>query len=403
MNSREEEIRKTQEIIINDNIINTAIAESEFHEKTKKTKKSNLFGLIFVLVNIILVVILGFTMFNSSGDGEATFGETFKTWTSGNNIIFWFIAMGLGILALIAEAMKFFVMIKTTTKKNKLGLSIKTAIMGKYYDNITPLGSGGQPFQIFYLSKGGIPGAESMYLPTASFFLNQFAFLILCIIAFIFRSYLIADQPVFLIMAYVGAAFSIMLPTLIFVISFMPKLRAKIIKICVRISFRFKFVKNKGAATRKANKLVNDYKRSLFMLAKSRFTLLIISLLSFVYQVALCSIPYFVIRACGVSATDVNYFNSLCVCIFVYAAISFIPTPGNSGAAEVSFAMLFTVLHGVIGVSSYWAMAYWRFCCYFLGVLLGMCFIIGGMIKSNKQRKKELEAEKAKLEAKRNV
>ncbi|MCH5179700.1 MAG: flippase-like domain-containing protein [Erysipelotrichales bacterium] len=400
MHSREEEIRKTQEIIINDNIINTAIAESELEEKTKKTNKSNLFGLIFVLVNIILVVILGFTSFNNSDAGDVTFGEMFKTWMSGNNAIFWFIAMGLGLLALIAESLKFFVMIRKTTHKNKPWLSLKTAIMGKYYDNITPLGSGGQPFQIFYLSKGGVPGAESMYLPTASFFLNQFAFLILCIVAFIFKSGLISDQPVFLIMAYIGAAFSIVLPTLIFVISFMPKLRAKIIKLCVRVSFKLKFVKNKGAATRKANKLVNDYKRSLFVLAKSKLTLLIITFLSFVYQLALCSIPYFVIRACGVT---VNYFDSLCICIFVYAAISFIPTPGNSGAAEVSFSILFTMLHGLAGVSSYWAMAYWRFCCYFLGVLLGMCFIVGGMIKSNRARKKELAIEKEKLESKKSV
>ncbi len=398
MNSNEEEIRKTQEMIIDE--IDTALAESELHEKTKKTNKSNLFGLIFVFVNVILVVILGFTSFNNSSQGDVTFGEMFRTWMTGNNVIYWLIALGLGLLALVAEALKFFAMIRKTTHTNKFGLSLKTAILGKYYDNITPLGSGGQPFQIFYLSKGGVPGAESMYLPTASFFLNQLAFLILCIIAFIFRSNIIADQPVFLVMAYVGAAFSILLPTLIFVISFMPKLRAKIIKLCVRISFKFKFVKNKGAATRKANKLVNDYKRSLVILAKSKLTLLIITILSFVYQLSLCSIPYFVIRACGVS---VDYFNSLCICIFVYAAISFIPTPGNSGAAEISFAMLFTVLHGVAGVSSYWAMAYWRFCCYFLSVLLGICFVVGGMIQSNRKRKLALKAEKEKLKAKKSV
>lgn len=393
--NQEEEIRKTQEIIINENVINHAIKESEFKEKSKRNNKKNLFGLIFVFVNIILVVVLGFTSFNKSNNTEATLGEMFNTWMSGSNVIYFFIAMVLGLLALVAEALKFFVMIKKTTKKNMLGLSIKSAIMGKYYDNITPLGSGGQPFQIYYLAKGGVPGAESMYLPTASFFLNQLAFLILCIMAFVLNSGLIADQPAFLIMAYVGAAFSIFLPTMIFVISFMPKLRAKIIRFCVRVSFKFKFIKNKGAATRKANKLVNDYKRSLIMLTKSKGTLLIITLLSFIYQMALCSIPYFVIRACGVSY---SWFDSLCTCIFVYAAISFIPTPGNSGAAEVSFAMLFTMLQGLASVSSYWAMAYWRFCCYFLGVLIGMAFIIVNMVKNNKMRKKELQREKEKLD-----
>ena len=127
-------------------------------------------------------------------------------------------------------------MIHKTTGKHRPYLSLKTAILGKYYDNITPLGSGGQPFQIYYLTKGGVPGAESMYLPVASFFLNQLAFLILCIMAFIVNS-VTQGAPVsnagtagktLLIMAYIGAVFSISIPVAIFIASFLPKLRAKI-------------------------------------------------------------------------------------------------------------------------------------------------------------------------------
>jgi hypothetical protein len=33
---------------------------------------------------------------------------------------------------------------------------LETTILGKYYDYITPFGSGGQPFQIYNLSKKGI-------------------------------------------------------------------------------------------------------------------------------------------------------------------------------------------------------------------------------------------------------
>lgn len=395
---QEEEIKKTQEIIISEDVLNTAIAETEIQEKSKKNSKKNLFGLLFVLLNIIFVVILGFTSFNDGKETASSLGEMFAIWTSGTNIIYWLIALGLGLLTLVAEALKFFIMIKKTTNRSLPGLSLKTAIMGKYYDNITPLGSGGQPFQIFYLAKGGVPGAESMYLPVASFFLNQLAFLILCIVAFIFGGNLLAGNPVLLTMAIIGAVFSIFLPTMIFVISFMPKLRAKIIKLCVRFSFKFKFIKNKGAATRKANKLINDYKRSLILLTKSKGTLLLVILLSLIYQLALCSIPYFVIRACGIpSGQDgVSWITSLFQCIFVYAAISFIPTPGNSGAAELSFASLFTIF-GAYNISKYYPMAYWRFCCYFLIVLIGVIFVVVGMVKSSKKRKQELMEQKEKL------
>ena len=396
---QEEEIRKTQEIIINETIINQTIKDSEQKEKLKKDSKKSLFGLLFVVINVILVIILGFTSFNNGSAGEVTLGQTISIWFKKENVIYWVIALALGLVSLLAEAAKFYIMIKKTTGKSKPYLSLKTAIMGKYYDNITPLGSGGQPFQIYYMTKGGVPGAESMYLPVASFFMNQLAFLILCIVAFIVNS-VTNGAPVvnagaagttLLIMAYVGAAFSISIPVGIFIASFLPKLRAKIIKICVRFSYKFKLVKNKGAATRKANKLVNDYRKSLFMLAKSPMVVIGVTILSFVYEIALCSIPYFVVRACGVEA---NWLIYLCMCVIVYSAISFIPTPGNSGAAELSFMMLFTALSTSAVVSQYWAMAYWRFCCYFLIVLIGIVFVISDMIKANHKRKETLKAEK---------
>lgn len=389
--AQEEEIRKTQEIIINETMLNQAIKESEHQDNVKKSSKKSLFGLLFVFLNIILVIILGFTTFNNSEAGEVTFEQTFAVWFQKENIVYWIIALLLGLVSLVAEATKFYIMIRKATGQSKPYLSLKTAIMGKYYDNITPLGSGGQPFQIYYLTKGGVPGAESMYLPVASFFMNRFAFLILCITAFIYSAVNGKVVPnttagtTLLIMSYVGAVFSIFLPAAIFIASFLPKLRVKIIKLCVRFSYKFKLVKNKGAATRKANKLVNDYRKSLFMLTRSKFTVIIITILSFVYQMSLCSIPYFVVRACGGSA---DWFTLMCTCVIGSSAISFIPTPGNSGAAELSFTLLFT---GLTASTKYWAMAYWRFCCYFLIVLIGMVFVIGGMIKSRHERKKHLK------------
>ena len=388
---QEEEIRKTQEIIINETIINQTIKESEQKEELKKDSKKSLFGLIFVFINVILVVILGFTTFNNGSSEGATFKDTIAVWFKKENVIYWIIALLLGFVALFAEAAKLYIMIKKTTGKSKPYLSLKTAIMGKYYDNITPLGSGGQPFQIYYMTKGGVPGAESMYLPVASFFMNRLAFVVLCISAFIFSAVKGGVVPnttagtTLLIMSYVGAAFSIALPIAIFIASFLPKLRAKIIKICVRFSYKFKLVKNKGAATRKANKLVNDYRKSLFMLARSKCTMILVTILSFVYEMSLCSIPYFVVRACGGTQ---DWFTLMCTCVIAYSAISFIPTPGNSGAAELSFSLLFVSIPAA--VSKYWAMAYWRFCCYFLIVLIGMGFIIGGIIKSRHDRKKQL-------------
>ena len=84
------------------------------------------------------------------------------------------------------------------------------------------------------------------------------------------------------------------------------------------------------------------------------------------YQVAICSIPFFVVNAFG---AKVGFLRSLAMCLYVYASVAFVPTPGNAGAAEGSFYLLFNELD-VSGL--FWAMLVWRFLCYYSFLLMGM-------------------------------
>ena len=49
--------------------------------------------------------------------------------------------------------------------------------------------------------------------------------------------------------------------------------------------------------------------------------------------------------------------------------VTLVPTPGNAGAAEGSFYLLFDQLD-TSGV--FWAMLIWRFLCYYFFILLGL-------------------------------
>jgi uncharacterized membrane protein YbhN (UPF0104 family) len=93
-----------------------------------------------------------------------------------------------------------------------------------------------------------------------------------------------------------------------------------------------------------------------------------------------------VIRAGGYDAV---WFDSFSMCVYLYAAVAFIPTPGNSGAAEISFALIFTQIMqgGVI----FWSMLYWRFCCYYVILLLGLLAIFYDIMRVHFMRKKVLK------------
>jgi uncharacterized membrane protein YbhN (UPF0104 family) len=72
--------------------------------------------------------------------------------------------------------------------------------------------------------------------------------------------------------------------------------------------------------------------------------------------------------------------------LFIFAAISFIPTPGNSGAAEFAFATVFKVLSAAGFM--FWGMMFWRFSSYYLSLLIGLPIIIYESFKKKKETRR---------------
>jgi uncharacterized membrane protein YbhN (UPF0104 family) len=72
------------------------------------------------------------------------------------------------------------------------------------------------------------------------------------------------------------------------------------------------------------------------------------------------------------------------------ASVTIIPTPGNSGAAEGSFYILFNELD-TYGL--FWSMLVWRALCYYSFIIIGVIIYLYGaiekIVKSRKEKKVE--------------
>ena len=58
----------------------------------------------------------------------------------------------------ISEGLCYSILIKKSTQKFDFWTGLKVSIVGKYWDNITPFGSGGQVAQIAYMKGKGYSG-----------------------------------------------------------------------------------------------------------------------------------------------------------------------------------------------------------------------------------------------------
>ena len=291
------------------------------------------------------------------------------------------------VIVLACETFKYMLMMKHLGEKVSLRHAFSTAALGKYYDCITPSGAGGQPFQIYYLHANGYSDGAASAMPLSGFFTMQFGFVFLALITFIFGNgdFNATGLTGIKITAYFGAIAYTVVPVMIIISGVAPKIAMKIVAFFVKIGAFLRIVKKPNHTIMRAVRTLNNYSANLKKITYDKALLIKLLLLSALFQLAMCSMPFFVVRTFG---GNLGYFEALFMCVYIQAAISLIPTPGNSGAAEGSFYMVFSSL-GTAG--TFWAMLIWRFLCYYSFIIIGvLIYGVNAVIKFLQGRKAKL-------------
>jgi len=327
---------------------------------TSKQRKT-LLNIIFVLLNVIVVIMIANNSFRA--DVIINLKEMISLWLTHWEYVL--IALILPIIALIVEGLKYYHLMKLTTGKKRFILALKTASIGKYYDNVTPLGSGGQAAQVYYLFKNKVSSGKAGSITISAFSMMQITFSLMALIVFIFfGNYM--TLPGIKIAAYVGSVFAVFIPILVILFSLSSKFTSKIIFSVLKALRFFRLIKNPVNTMKRIIKFLKRFKHHLRSIFIQKNVMIRIFVLSFLYHLSIFSIPYFVIRSSGV---DVQYLEIIVLSVFVYNAIAFIPTPGNSGGAEISFTIIFSMLTGGL---LFWTMLFWRFVSYYFFIIVGL-------------------------------
>ena len=340
--------------------------------------------IVFILINAAVIYFTASSEF--SGDAPPMAPFTFT------NILFLMGGIVCLVVVLLCETCKYMLMMKHLGEKVSFRHAFSTAALGKYYDCITPSGAGGQPFQIYYLHSNGYSNGAASAMPLSGFFTMQFGFVILCVFAFIFGNSAFNETGLtgIKITAYFGAFAYTVVPVMIIISGVAPKIAMRIVAAVVRFGAWLHIVKKPNQMIMKSVRSLHNYSVNIKKITQDRKLLIKLLLLSTLFQFAMCSMPFFAVHTFG---GKINFFQALFMCIFIQAAVSLIPTPGNAGAAEGSFYMVFSSL-GTAG--TFWAMLVWRLMCYYSFILIGvLIYGYNAILKLRQKHKESKQIQKA--------
>ncbi len=349
-------------------------------------KRQRILKTVWSVTFVVLVLaVLVWTFINDFASGEPLPSGKVLLDIFGSNWYFLALALASVGACYLLKGLKLSIMCKSMTKKWHFKTCVETGVYGIYYNNVTPLAVGGQPFEIRYLSRHGVHGGVASSLPIATFFLNQLAFVLLGIVSLVLFSFnglnipmemVNATPTVTSILAIVGLALCIIMPILVVTFSLMPRVGATIVRLVFFLASKFKIVKNPEQLRYKTTKTVIHNSKCLKKIATNPLVFISSFLISFGEQLANCSIAYFTLKFFGFNWPAQNlaeWAQVVQLCIILYAGISFIPTPGNSGAADLSFYLLFRTGLNASGYSGFAfpAMITWRILSFYLYIIIG--------------------------------
>ncbi len=370
--------------------------EMDLRIKAPKKSKKIWRNIIIALINVAVITVI--LLVEIYGKENTILDKDILT-TLNKNFRFLIYAAICGIGIIFFESIKYTFMLFATTKRLRPITGIKTAIIGKYYDFITPLGSGGQPFQMVYLSKDKhLPTGISTSIPLVGMILFQCAFFVFAIASFIvFDSIDVGGWTVpvtIRVLAIIGAILNLLFPALILLFLRHPKITKKMVAWFVNIGYKLHLVKNFEKTNAKINDSVDEYCSSMKLLSGDWPVLVLGFVCGLGQTLSTCLISYFVVRAFG---EVINPMVMVCLTMFAWSAVAFVPTPGNSGAAEAGFYAVFSTLS-----SPFWATMLWRFFGYYMILIIGLLVIIGTPIKRNIASRKKVTINQKEMQQQKN-
>ena len=296
-------------------------------------------GRLGAVILIALIVLTGFLLLRDQPLGELA--GALKRVQPG------YVLLGLGLMFVFvgSEAMG------TRVILGRLGHSVPYrrclgySFVGFYVSSITPSSTGGQPAQIYYMSRDGVPaahGALDMMLLAVCY---QVTILLYAAVMLLLRPGLLSlmGGGLGLLLLY-GGAVMVVLTAGMLCVMFLPRAARRLTGGVLGILVRLRLIREAKTARERLDRQLEEYREGAACLRKNPGLIPVLLGLATVQLTALFSVPFVVYRAFGLS--EYGPMDLIGTQVLLTVATSALPLPGAVGASEGGFVAAFALFFG---------------------------------------------------------
>lgn len=255
--------------------------------------------------------------------------------------------------------------LKTFNHKISVLNSLKYTVIEFFFSGITPAASGGQPMEIYFMHKEGVPVVYSTVALLVHLIFFQIITIVCGIIGLIVNYGMCPDGYIYIFI--IGVSLNIIALFTMLICLFCMPLAKKVVSVFIRILELFKYHKIEKLKA-DLNETLNSYYRSSTLIKKYPRIFIKAFIFALLQILAFYSISYCIYRAFALN--DYSFIQIISIQAFVYISISSIPLPGTVGISESAFITIYTAVFGSEIISG--AMLLNRGVNFYLFIIIGL-------------------------------
>lgn len=261
--------------------------------------------------------------------------------------------------------------------------SLKIAIIGQYYSAITPFSTGGQPVQVYLMSKEDISIPKGSLILFNKFIIYQMAVTFYSLIMFMLKlNFIFNNAKTAVPFVIIGFILNLLVLTGIVLLFYKPEWIKPIVLYVYKFLNKIGIMKDTQKYIDRLDKSMAEYMQSVEKIKEDKKTTMELLILTFIQLTFYFSITYFIYLALGL--TEADFIDIIAIQSLVYMSASYIPTPGTAGASEGGYYLLFKPLFTSNLII--YALLLWRTISYYFRILVtGIVTLIDYIIRKKKK------------------
>lgn len=290
------------------------------------------------------------------------------------NVLWFIISIIAIVLSWFFKALSMYYIAKEHHKELKIRVLFKQTVITQFFNGVTPFSSGGQPMEIYMLSKYNISVPKATNIVLQNSMVYQIALVGYGFIALLMNLKLNLFSSVHFLkyLVVLGFIVNTLVCIAIIVISFSKKTSGFILSIVTKLGLKLKVIKNEKEFVEKYKEKILEFHQSAKIYKNNRKVFFLGIFFNFIALTLIYIVPFFL--AFGIGKIDLSSINSIISSAYTLLVGSFVPIPGGSGGIEYSFTQFFGVFTNTVNLSV--LLIVWRFVTYYFGMILGAILFI---------------------------